>query len=231
MKNFVIGSVCAGLAISISAALLPGNVLVQIPGPPMICQPFDIGTANSIGRSADMKDYDKRNLVKDTLDALNAKAPVIVRMETLRRVSVVGYNELPMVRELMLRLTARALDAEASAKASAIAWFDAGYLAASLSQMGTELGFDPGRDAGCDGYLWLKRAASLAKDDAEIEFAAALATHPAMHKGTQEIYEGHLRNATKFAAKGSLAEKNIREHCTNWKVSPEKLSGKADAKK
>jgi hypothetical protein len=100
-----------------------------------------------------------------------------------------------------------------------MAWFDAGYLAAAWNEMDPERAPELGLADGCAGYAWLKRALVIGKAQPEMEFAAALATHPAMHKGTQELYHLHLRRAAAGAAKGSLLEQNLMAHCSNWNES------------
>ena len=232
MKNRLLASVSALLITGASAAILSGSVPARLPGPPMICQPFDIGSAKSIGAArGNMDGYDDKKVVSETLAVLDAQAPTIVRMETLRRATAVVHDSVPLSRELALRLAARALDAEAAGKPSAQAWFDAGYFVASIGQMGTKLGFDPGRESGCDGYAWLKKAESLNGSDPGIQFACALTVHPSMHKGTQELFDTHLGRAASLAANDPLVKKNLDEHCANWKIKVEDLKKKVAAKK
>lgn len=232
MKNHVLGSVCAALIIGLSAGALPGGVGARLAGPPLICEAFDVDGARTLGGSnGSMDGYDKKELIKDTLDALNPKAPTIVRMEVIRRAVMASGNSAATSRELLLRLTARVLDAEANGKPDARTWFDAGYFSATISQLGTELGFDPGRESGCDGYAWLKKAATIDANDAGMQFACALAVHPAMHKGTQEMYEKHLVKAAGLIDRDPLVKKNLDSHCKNWSVKVEELKKKERAGK
>ncbi|MGE3106764.1 MAG: hypothetical protein AB7G11_13115 [Phycisphaerales bacterium] len=230
MRCSIFTPVCASLTLGLSAALLSGALPASLPGPPMICQPFDIGNSSSIG-DVSMNRYDSKKLIADTLEVLSPKAPTLVRMETLRRATVAVASDPAMAKELTLRLTSRVLDADASGKSSAQAWFDAGYLAASLSEMGVNLGYKPGLDNGCEGYAWLKKAAALNDKDAGIEFACALATHPAMHKGTHETYRSHLARAASLASGDALANKNIQAHCKNWDVKLDDLKARAGSNK
>src|SRR5688500_20051787 len=62
-------------------------------GTPLICHPYAIGAAKSLpGSDGDWKgvnpNYDRTNLVRDTLALLTPETPVIVRMETLRRAAI-----------------------------------------------------------------------------------------------------------------------------------------------
>jgi len=232
MKNHVFCSVAAAIALSVYGACVTGSTRSYLAGPPMICQGFEIGTAASLPvKEDDTRKYDRKKLAKDTLALLASDTPVIVRMETLRRACCLLGSEPGIAKDILLQLAARALDAEAKGKPDRLSWFDAGYFAASLSQLGVEMGFDAGEQMGCVGYLWIKRAVENGKPDAGIEFGAALATHPAMHKGTQETYEKHLQTAAKLAEKGSVIEKNILSHCDTWHVKVKSTTEKETAKK
>src|SRR5262245_40083659 len=91
----------------LGAALLA--VLVSRPaaaGPPLPCFPFAVGTARSrpMGhgdwRTVDPK-YDVSQLVTDTLALLTPAAPVIVRMETLRRATIYASANRDLAKDLM----------------------------------------------------------------------------------------------------------------------------------
>ena len=70
-----------------------------VAGPPLLCNPFDIGNAKSLpwdgtrafwqGRA----DYRLENLVADTAALLTPSTPVIVRMETLRRAALYASTD------------------------------------------------------------------------------------------------------------------------------------------
>src|SRR5882724_6347749 len=67
-------------------------------GPPLICHPFDIGSARSLPWTGPVwsridKNYNTDRLVEDTLGLLTPNTPVLVRLETLRRATV--YCLLP----------------------------------------------------------------------------------------------------------------------------------------
>ena len=88
MKRFLSRPCLAVLLFLLSAATFASA------GPPLVCHPFDIGVARSLPWNgtawnlAGNENYDTRNLVRDTLAILDSGAPVIVRMETLRRASL-----------------------------------------------------------------------------------------------------------------------------------------------
>jgi hypothetical protein len=73
---------------------------------------------------------------------------------------------------LLARLEARALDAEVQGKDAALAWFDAGYFAASLQQAAHRPAA-PRVAATIDAARWVRRALQLRKD-ASMELAASL---------------------------------------------------------
>ncbi len=200
------------LALSV---IQPANLLA---GPPLVCHPFEIGSASSLpagsGPFGMNGNYDRSQLVEQTLALLKPETPVIVRMETLRRAAVytsrglegLGRNkrysdeDKALAFALISRLTARALDAEAAGRTDALAWFDAGYFIESCEQAGFSTGLG--------GYDWVKKALALRGGDPEIEFAAALICSMKVGGGREE----HLRKASAGARKGSLLAENIDKH-------------------
>jgi hypothetical protein len=170
-------------------------------GPPAICWKVDIGDAKSLPWATDdsfAKDegYDGRRAVADTLALLDAKMPVIVRMETLRRATVY-LDDLPASRDALLRaLNARVLDAEAAGTPSALAWFDAGYAQGCASQMS---------ERGADGCDWVRRATELAGGSPEMEYAWGLLSLMGRH----EEFLGHYEKALAGAPKNPLLAKNL----------------------
>jgi hypothetical protein len=96
-------------------------------GPPLLCFPFDIGSARTLPmggsdwRTVDPA-YDVSHLVSDTLGFLAPSAPVVVRMETLRRATIYAAAHPVAAAELMSALKKRS---EAKAPLAA---FDYGYL-------------------------------------------------------------------------------------------------------
>ncbi|MFO0837906.1 MAG: hypothetical protein U1D55_05220 [Phycisphaerae bacterium] len=184
-------------------------------GPPLICQPFNIGNAQTISEKT-------RDVVNDTLGALKTADSILARMETLRRATVRLDGDKSRAQQLLSRLAYIALDLDAGAQESgkpaeaAAAWFQAGYFAAGLQQMGIDIDWKPGVAEGIQGYAWVRRALKLAPDNAEMQFAAALMTHPAMSHSTAALYEEHLKKAQAGAAEGSLLKQNLAAHVERW---------------
>jgi hypothetical protein len=161
-------------------------------GPPLICHRFDIGTAASLpwgqgdGWDAALPSYDLNRLTGETLRLLSAEAPVRVRMETLRRATLYAARDQRVAATLLAAVVGRVLNAEASGKPDALAWFDAGYLVESYRQASHIYRWNmvagAGRESwalkdepqGLDGYAWVQRALSLRGQDAGMAHAASL---------------------------------------------------------
>ena len=161
-------------------AVTLGLAVAVYAGPPLICHPIQIGDAKSLPWSSHnwnlsgAENYDVKNLVGDTLAILTPETPVLVRMETLRRATLYARQNPQVGNELLVKLHARATDAEAAGKPDALAWFDAGYLVEAYKQWYPK--DTPNPAAGVDGYAWVKKALSLRGSDPQMEFAAALIT-------------------------------------------------------
>jgi hypothetical protein len=186
-------------------------------GTPLMCHANDIGGAASLpwgdtsrSHHAPVADYPADRLVKDTLDLLTARTPVLVRMETMRRATIYArqFEEKGQPRladELLARLQARALEAEATSSADApLAWFDAGYLAASLAEWSPRH-----RNPSMTGYNWVMRALRARGGDPEMEFAAALITR--QQPGSRD---GHWARATAGSKTDPLLARNLAARLT-----------------
>src|SRR5215471_5731141 len=109
-------------------------------GPPLLCHAFEIGDAKSLPWASGQDwnspkaGYEIVNLVQATIALLSPDVPVIVRMETLRRAAIYSTKDKQVVRDLLLQLMSRALNAGANGKGEALAWFDAGYLVETYKQ-------------------------------------------------------------------------------------------------
>jgi len=182
-------SVFARLAISVVAILVGLTTSAQA-GPPLICHVIEIGQAKSLPLVDPWKGntgYDLKNLTRDTLAILDASAPVLVRMETLRRATIYARQDPRVAKELLTRLQARAANSDAAGHPEALAWFDAGYLIETYQQwIGKG---EPNPASGLDGYGLIKKAISLRGQDPEMEFAAALVTLT----GSQNDRQDHVR--------------------------------------
>ena len=97
-------------------------------GPPLICHPVSIGTAQSLpwhdgtGWNGMVTSYNTSGLVQDTLRLLAPPAPTEVRMETLRRAAIYSSRDPRLADELASRLFQRK------------DWFDAGYFSEAVRE-------------------------------------------------------------------------------------------------
>jgi hypothetical protein len=178
-------------------------------GPPLICHSIQIGQAKSLPwvshdwNLSGRESYEVKNLVIDTLAILSPDTPVLVRMETLRRATLYARQNPSVGNELLVKLHARATDAESAGHADPLAWFDAGYLAEAYKQWypkGT-----PNPAAGIDGYAWVKKALALRGPDPQMEFAAALITL----SGPEKEHREHVMRAMAGAKQDPLLAQNL----------------------
>jgi hypothetical protein len=199
-------------------------------GPPLLCHPFDIGTAQSLswnGKSSwfdkDQR-YDLHELADDTVELLTPTTPVIVRMETLRRAAIYASDDALVAKQLFLVVSDRARAADRAGKPDALATFDAGYLAATLQELADLADFvdsRPGGDlmrlrikgealtslvSGVDGYALVNQSLVMRGTDPSIEFAAALI---AASRSQRAMYTQHADKARAGAQQDALLARNI----------------------
>jgi hypothetical protein len=207
-------------AITLAAAVLYFANVAQA-GPPLICHTIEIGQAKSLPwishnwNLSGSENYDTKYLVRDTLEILGPNAPVLVRMETLRRAILYARRDPIAAKELLARLHARATSAESSGHPDALAWFDAGYLAETYKQWIGQPGMRVSKEeqnpaAGLDGYALVKKALALRGpsqngDDAQMEFAAALITL----SGPADEHHQHAQRAIAGAKTDPLLAQNL----------------------
>jgi hypothetical protein len=178
-------------------------------GPPLICHQIDIGNAKSLlwvshdWNLTGAESYNTKNLVRDTLAILDSNAPVLVRMETLRRATLYARKDPQTAKELLTKLYTRATAAEFAGHSDALAWFDAGYLAEAYKQWLNSPASDPA--AGVDGYAWIKKAIALRGDDPQLQFAAALITLA----GPLGDHRRYVENAESGAKSDPLLARNL----------------------
>lgn len=190
-------------------------------GPPLICHPFSTGAGAPLlpwaeGTEWQLPDpaYDRTGLVADTLRLLSADAPILARMENMRRAAIYADDNPPLAAALLEALVERT-KASAGARAEALAWFDAGYLVETYRQLaliyrhemrpshGRWSSLVPHELESLDGYALLEKAIALAPEArAELEFAAALMS-------SEPMTTAHLRNAASRAAERSVLAKNL----------------------
>jgi hypothetical protein len=191
------------LAILTALAALPRPAQA---GPPLICWPLEIGDAKSLpwdSRKGEKADYPIDRLVEDTLPLLSPDTPVLVRMETLRRATIYAHKDARVASDLLARVKARALDAEAKGKPDADACFDAGYLIecyrhiSLISRLKTWA-------TGPDGYDYVLKGIGLSGGNPEMAFGAALVA-----EGLKKRDPEHLQKALTGADDNSLLARNL----------------------
>ena len=163
----------------LAAALALAAVLVSRPalaGPPLLCHPFDIGTARSLpmghGNWQDTDaSYDVSHLVPDTLALLAPATPITVHMETIRRATIYAAAHPRQAAALLDAVQVRATAPPSGGAALAV--FDFGYLVESYKE--AKFLFKeplPAIDR-IDGYQLVLKAHAL-QPDAAMQRAAAL---------------------------------------------------------
>jgi hypothetical protein len=195
-------------------------------GPPLLCHPFEIGSAKSLpwdGSNAwwqGRQGYNLQHLVADTEGLLTPGTPLIVRMETLRRAALYASLDPAAAARLLSAITARAHAAErqgAAPAATVTALFDAGYLTETYKQIAMLEGESQFRERAhviaavlgkADGRPLLNRALTLRPDDASLQFAAALVASMEKSDG-RAAYRAHADKARKGAAQDALLARNI----------------------
>ena len=178
-------------------------------GPPLVCFPYDIGTARSLPWDSQghawkgmRTDYRVAQLTTDTVGLLTPTTPVLVRMETLRRAALYATTDPGAARALLTAL----IDRAKAHGGDALAAFDAGYLAETYKQVAP---FAPATAAlaqGIDGYSMVVRSAAARGHDPAIEFAAAL-----MLDGNGNARAEHVRVARAGAPADQLLARNITQ--------------------
>jgi hypothetical protein len=208
-------------ALVTSAALLV--IVTATPafaGPPLLCHPYDIGTARSLPWSGAHNWFDGDasyrldNLVSDTEALLTPATPVIVRMETLRRAAIYASADGVVAARLLDRFVKRAETPAAGGQADALHLLDAAYIAGAYREM-LLLSRDSAwasRAAGLRAALGnTKDAALIARsvaarpDDPGIRFAAALI----LSDSDRQAYREHAEKARAGAARDPLLARNI----------------------
>jgi len=204
----------ARLALSLSALLAASTAATA--GPPLICHPFDVDNAAALpwgqgpGWNTPDRSYDVTRLTADTLRLLSPEAPVLARMENMRRAAIYASGDRRAAAELLAAVLGRT---QAGAGAhDALAWFDAGYLIESYAQAAAIRERDrrspgPLRAAlaahpGGDGVAFVEKALELGGPSPEMEFAASLMTR-------DSAASAHRQRALAGARPGSLLARNL----------------------
>jgi len=196
----------------LSSALCAGLFLTWA-GPPLICRPYEIGNAASLpwihsgeagwkaGWDNADPNYDTRHLASDTVKILDSGAPIVVRMETLRRAVIYGSRNHDAATELLNVLRARA-DAP---HASAAAYLDYGYAVETMKQMLWVYKQD--LTNGVDGHALVERAVAMEPGSPEMHFAAAMVAQNQRLPG----YGDHAAKAL-AASSDALLATNAQSH-------------------
>jgi hypothetical protein len=189
-------------AVITSPALHAGGMLM--------CAQKEIGDAKSLPWGNDSREtdpnYNRASLVEDTLALLTPDAPVIVRIETLRRAAIYATRmSRPSTSEdkalafgLLEKLRERTNDVPE--KSHALALFDLGYCMTLLHHIGVS--------DRKEGYSLLTKAAELRPNDPEIEFALAIAS---IYEAPNESVE-HRQKAQAGAHNNPLLAQNLKSH-------------------
>jgi len=189
-------------------------------GPPLLCHPYDIGSARSLpwdgaGHWArGHADYNVANLVKDTEALLTPSTPVIVRMETLRRAAIYASQDVKVAAQLYRTMTDRVLTADKTPAAGALAYLDAAYVTEAFREIGMLSQMSEFRDRAAavaglvkdvDAYGMVSKALVVRPGDPSLEFAAAL-----IAAGTKGgAYAQHAEKARAGVKQDPLLAKNI----------------------
>jgi hypothetical protein len=199
-----------------SLAAIAAVVFVATPalaGPPLICFPFQTESGKLIawgtgsGWNTPDRSYDIKKLVADTNGVLTTDAPVLTRMENMRRATIYAMRDPQIAQDLLKTVMTRALATTSDSRA----WFDAGYLIESYKQA-VHLREDRKPELRAwtavdetirvDGYNWVKKAMAMSGPSAEMEFAASLMTQGS-------IASAHRARALAAAPTGSHLARNI----------------------
>jgi phosphoglycolate phosphatase-like HAD superfamily hydrolase len=164
-------------------------------------------------------EYDVAGLTADTLQLLSPDTPILSRMETMRRAAIYAEQDAAVAEALLAAVLERTTTPQADARATALAWFDAGYLLETYRQLekvyqhgmrsaqGRGFSMVPVEHADLDGYALVRRALAQVPA-AEIEFAASLMTQ-------QPLASAHRNRAASGAAPDSLLARNLASFNTD----------------
>jgi hypothetical protein len=203
-------SLVAALAFVVVSAAAPA-----LAGPPLICHPFETPGGRLLAWDAEgvstnwrapLASYNTSRLTDDVVALLATDAPVLTRMENLRRATIYAQKDPVLARQLLDAVMGRALSARTT---GAQAWFDAGYLIESYKQAVSirDKKDQPAwaavdKTIKTDGYGLVKKAITMIGPNAEMEFAASLMTQGAASAE-------HRARASATAAMGSALAINL----------------------
>ena len=187
-------------------ALVASMVMLSWPamaGPPLLCFPYEIGSAKSLpwGKDAFKKSesYDASKVIDDAVALLKEEKSTLVRMETIRRAALYIERDSGRAHVLVTKLHGVAKELEEAGKASAAAWFDCGFAAATLSQNGCHVKGLPVSEKGPAGSVQIKKALGMTPNDAAMHFGAALV----LMDGERDASNKHMKRALELVEAGS----------------------------
>ena len=205
------------LSIAIASLAIAAPALA---GPPLLCHPFEIGTAKSlpwVGQKSwdeGQPGYKLENLVADTEALLTPSTPVIVRIETLRRAALYASADARVASILIKRLLSRAEASEMAGRPDPLAYLDAAYIAGAFNEitmMGRAKEWEE-RSANAnkvkgslDAYGLITKSVALRPSDPAIQFAAALISSD----GHRSEYPNHAAKARAGADADTLLARNL----------------------
>ena len=186
-------------------------------GPPLLCFPFDIGSAKTLpmgtrGWESVDPSYDASHLVADTLALLTPQTPTIVRMETLRRATVYATKNPKVAAALLDTLEARAGRVDPNA---GYAVFDFGYLVETYKQTAwmppasNGLSDSMARAKSIDGYMLVQKAQTLTSDKS-MAFALVAMSVDKTH-GIDQL-RAHIADARDAAKTDASVRANLANH-------------------
>ena len=207
--------------LGIAAAAIVTSSTPAFAGPPLLCHPFDIGTARSLPWSGAHSWFDGdpgyriEKVVADTEGLLTPSTPVVVRMETLRRAAIYASADGAVAARLLDRFVKRAEAPNASGQPDALHLLDAAYIAGAYREMamlGRDSFWAP-RAAGLRAALGntkdaalIGRSVAARPDDPGIRFAAALI----LADSDRQAYREHAEKARAGASRDELLARNIK---------------------
>ena len=122
-----------------------------------------------------------QRLTADTMRLLSPEAPVLARMENLRRATIYAAKDRRVAAELLAAVLGRVTTAATDSR-EPLAWFDAGYLIESYRQASHVYKWDMlsntertawnhrSEPLGADGYAFVRKALQLAGPNPEMGF-------------------------------------------------------------
>ena len=154
--------------------------------------------------------YDIQMVPGDTLALLVPDAPVLARMESLRRAVAYSQKDPRIALQVLAALVGRVREADAAGKPNVSAWFDLGYMY-EASKQAEWLKNQPMDDL--NGYSLVVKAAEVAGGNAsgalEMQFACGLIL---LEPKGQHPYYPHFRTAVLGAREGTLLGENLLLH-------------------